>query len=144
GDEDAIHLALFARAGLHVADDDAGDALGVFRAFDIFKHAVPNHFNRGMVEEALLQDLLGPEGVAAVNDCHAARKVGEVERFFDSAIAAADHGDVLAAEEEAVTGGAGRHAKAAELVLGRKTQPLRLRAGGDDDAVGEVDLPAVA
>ena len=104
-------------AGLHVADDDAGDALRVFRAFDVFEHAVPHHFDLRVIEQALLQDLLGAEAVAAMDDRHLAREVREIERFFDGAVAAADDGDFLAAIEEAVAGRAGGYAVAAEILL---------------------------
>ena len=45
------------------------------------------------------------------------------------------HDHVLALEEEAVAGGAGRDAVALELLLGRQAQPARLGAGGDDERV---------
>src|SRR5690606_35963339 len=97
GDENAVDFALLAFAGFHVADDNTGDALGIFRAFDVFQHAIPHHFDRRVVEESLLQNSLGPKAVAAMDDRHLAREVGEIQRFFDRALAAADDGDVLAA-----------------------------------------------
>ncbi len=46
--------------------------------------------------------------------------------------------------EEAVAGGAGRHAVAQEALLGRQPEIARLGAGGDDDGVGGVFGTAVA
>ena len=58
-------------------------------------------------------------------------------------VAAADHGHLLAAEEEAVAGGAGRDAEALELLsLGRPSQGAG--AGGDDQRVAVIDVAAVA
>ena len=50
--------------------------------------------------------------VAPVDQRHPVGMVREVERFLDRGVAAADHGDRLAAVEEAVAGGAGRYAAA--------------------------------
>ncbi len=61
GDEHPIELALFALAGFQVLDDDAGDAFGLFHAGDVFERRVPDHFDLGMREQALLQHLLGAQ-----------------------------------------------------------------------------------
>jgi hypothetical protein len=42
--------------------------------------------------------------------------IGEIDRLLDGGVAAADDADLLAAEEEAVAGGAGRDAEAAEAL----------------------------
>ena len=70
--------------------------------------------------------------------------VGEVQRFLDGGIAAANHGDISAAIEEAVAGGAGRHASALIGFLRRQAQPAGLRAGGDDHRVGQPDIAGIA
>jgi hypothetical protein len=64
-------------------------------------------------------------------------EVGEEQGLLRRRIAAAHHHYGLAAVEEAVAGGAGRHAEALELLLGRQAQPLGLGAGGDDQGLGE-------
>ena len=71
-------------------------------------------------------------------------EVGQEQRFLDRGVAAADHDDFLAAVEEAVAGGAGGDAVALELLLGRKVEPARLRAGRDDQRVGEIDVAGIA
>jgi len=50
--------------------------------------------------------------VAAVNKCDFCRESSEKEGFFHSRVTAADHGDFLSREEEAVAGSAGRNAVA--------------------------------
>ena len=55
-------------------------------------------------------------------------EIGEIERFLDRRVAAADDHDLLVAEEEAVAGGAGRDAEALEGLLataGRASSPGR-------------------
>ena len=46
-------------------------------------------------EQLVLQDLLGAQLVAAVHEVDLARDVGQVQRFLDRGVAAADHRDVL-------------------------------------------------
>ncbi|MNC90025.1 hypothetical protein D3C83_60600 [compost metagenome] len=64
--------------------------------------------------------------------------IGKVERFLDSRIAAADHGDFLAFVEKTVTGGAAGDAAPHEFFLGGQAEIHRGRAGGDDQRVGGV------
>ncbi len=70
--------------------------------------------------------------------------VGQIERFLDRGIAAADDDNLLAAKEKPVAGGAGRHAKAAKDVLARQTEPARLGAGGEDQGVADIDVARIA
>src|SRR3546814_6633464 len=67
---------------------------------------VPDHLDRRMSEQALLQDLLGAQGVAAMHQHHLAGMVGQIQRLFHGGIAAADHHHLLAAIEETVAGSA--------------------------------------
>ena len=82
--------------------------------------------------------------IAAVDQGDVMAVVGEVQRFLDRGVAAADHRDFLAAVEEAVAGRAGRRAPALHMLFGRQAEPLGLRAGGDDQRVGEILRAAVA
>ena len=66
-----------------------------------------------------------------------AAKLGEEERLLHRGVAAAHHHHVLAPIEEAVAGGAGRDAEAAELLLALQSQPFGLGAGGDDQGLGQ-------
>ena len=121
-----------------------GDLAGIFGAADFVDRAVPDHLDLGMLEQPLLQDALGAEVIAAMHDGHLRGEVGEEQRFLDRGVAAADHDDFLAAIEKSVAGRAGRHAKALEFLFRRHAEPARLRAGGENDGFGEIDVAAVA
>ena len=71
-------------------------------------------------------------------------KIGEKQRLLDGGVAAADHQHFLAAIEEAVAGGAGGHAIAAEFLLRRQIEPARLRAGRQHQRLGEIDIAGIA
>ena len=93
----------------------------------------------GLLEQMLLQDLLGAQGVAAVHQGHLGGDVGEVQGLLDRGVAAADHRHLLPAIEEAVAGGAGGHAPPAELLLGGEPQIAGAGPGGNDQGVAGVD-----
>jgi hypothetical protein len=126
------------RAGLRVAQADAGDPVAA-------EHVDDSRFQCtvifGFSKHALLHDLAGAEAVAAVDQVHAAAHARQEGRLLHRRVAAADHHDVLVAVERAVAGRAGRHAAAAEAqaLLVRQAEPLRRRAGGDDQRVAGVD-----
>ena len=61
------------------------------------------------------------------------REAGQERRFLHGRIAAADHDDVLVAEEEPVAGGAPGDTVAAELLLLGQAEFLVGGAGGEDD-----------
>ena len=87
------------------------------------------------LEEFVLKDLLGPKLVTAMNQGHFISDVREIQSLFHSSIAAADNRDFLLAVEEAVTGGAGRHALTLELLFGFKPQIHGRSASGNDQSV---------
>jgi hypothetical protein len=105
---------------------------------------IPDHLDLGVLEQAILQDTLGAEMIAAMHDRHLRGEVGEEQRFLDRGIAAADHDHFLSPVEEAVAGRAGRDAKALELFFGSDAEPARLRAGGEDHGFRQVNVAAVA
>ena len=86
-----------------------------------------------------MQHLLRPQGVAPMHDVDAAGDVGEVERFFNRGVAAADHGDRLVAEEEAVASRAGAHAASFVRFFGRQAQVLGGSARRHDQGVAGID-----
>ena len=65
-------------------------------------------------------------------------ELGEEDRLFHRGVATADHRDVAAAEEEAVTGGACRHAGADQFDLALDAEHQGASASGDDDRPGAV------
>ena len=120
------------------------DAGGLLFSADLVEHAVPHDLDLGVAEQALLQDALGAEMVAAVNHGYLRGEVGEVECLLDGRIAAADDDHLLAPVEEPVAGGAGGDTVALELLFRRHAEPLGLGAGGDDEGITGVVAAAVA
>ena len=140
GDEDAGNIQLPRLPVRRAGQTRAGDARGVAKHF--CQGVVPHHLHGapiGAFEQPVLQHLLRPQGVAPMHDVDAAGDVGEVERFFHGGVAAADHGDRLVAEEEAVAGRAGAHAAPFVRFLGRQAEVLGGSAGRHDQGVAGVD-----
>ena len=136
--------ALADRAGLDVFQTRMGDLERIVRAADIVEHGVPDHLDLRMLEQPLLQDLLGAQAVAPMHQRHLGGEIGEEQRLLDRGIAAADHQHFLAAIEEAVAGGAGGDAVAAEFLLARQIEPARLGAGRENQRLGEIDVAGIA
>src|SRR5215204_3014651 len=126
-------------AGARVAHPHAADLV---LAEDVDDLAVPEEADLVVREGALLHDLGGPQAIAPVNDRHRPREAGEEGGLLHRRVAAADDGDVLVAEEEAVAGGAPGHAVPGQPLLARDAQLPVVRAGRDDDGAGRV-LPVV-
>ena len=80
----------------------------------------------------LHHDLAGAKFFRAVNQCDPAGEAGEEQRLFHRRIAAADHRNLLAAEEKSVAGGATGDAAADQGLLAGQAQPARAGAAGDD------------
>ena len=129
GDKYAVNGYVTDHPGPDVPDACAGDARGLLVAQHVFERGVPDHFDLGILEQAVLQDLLGAEVVAPMDDGDLGGEVRQEQRLLDGRVAAADDHDFAATVEEAVAGGAGGDAKTPELLLARKVQPLGLRAG---------------
>ena len=144
GDEDAVDRQLPGPAGPDMLDPDTGDGGRIVGADDLVQDVVPDHLDLAIGEQALLQNLVGPELVAAMDHGDLRGMIGEVDRFLHRGIAAADHAHLEATEEEAVTGGTSGYPIAAELLLAGQAQPARLGAGADDDRLAEIDVAAVA
>ena len=70
--------------------------------------------------------------------------IGQVDCFLDRCITPTDDHDILAAKKEPVASRAGRNAKAAEDFFARKAEPTRLRAGGQDDGIANINIAQIA
>ena len=109
------------------------------------RHRVPHHRRPWASRTAAAAGSSRPAGCRG--DGSASRGCARLDRYSASSTAVLPPpitATVLAAEEEAVAGGAGRDAEAAELLLARDAEPARLRAGGDDHRLGLVDVARIA
>ena len=113
-DKNAVAGAFGNGAGAQVAQPHAGDLRRLGDAEDLVDDAVPDDVDLRVAEQPVLQDLFGAQRVAAMDEGDPARVVGQIERFLDRGVAAADDDDLLVAEEEPVAGRAGRDAEAAK------------------------------
>src|SRR5437879_3328842 len=82
----------------------------------------------------------GAEALAPVHQGHAAPELGQEVALLERALAAADDGDVLVAEERAVAGGAVAHPAAVVLLLASGRDAPRRAAAGDHDGAGGEDV----
>src|SRR5690606_15690083 len=105
-------------------------------AEDLLDDGVPLDLDLRVGQRAVDHDLGGAERVPAVHDGDLRGELGEEGGLLHGRVAAADHGDVLVAEEEAVAGGAGGDAAAHHLGLAGDVQRAVGRAGGEDDRAG--------
>src|ERR1700691_732672 len=143
GDEHAVATQRARLAAADIHDPRAGDVWRLAFAHDLVEHAVPDDVDLGIGEEPRLQNLLGAEPVAAVDQRNLGGVMRQVKRLLDRGVAAADYRHLLAAEEETVAGGASRNAEAAELRLARNAEPARFGAGADGDTVGDVFVAGI-
>ena len=104
---------------------------------------VEYHLDVGGAEHALLHRLRGAQVGFAHDHVDLAADRGEVGGLLAGGVAAADHGHVLFTVEEAVAGGAGTHAHAAEFRLRGEPQVSGRGARGNDQAFGPDLLLAV-
>ena len=114
-DEQAGDRELGGLAGLEVAQRQAGELAA--SPVDLGDLAVPDELDLRVGEGAVLHRLGGAQGVAAVDDRDGLGEAGEEGGLLHRGVAAADDGDVLVLEEEAVTGGAPGDAAAGQRVL---------------------------
>ena len=123
---------------------DAGGGVENANAGDFFLRGVEDFLDDGVGEEldlgvgdgAVEHDARGAELLAAMNERDFGGEAGEEEGFFHGGVAAADHADLFAGEEEAVTGGAGADAVADESLFGGQAEPSRGGSAGDDEGAG--------
>ena len=97
-----------------------------------------------MREQAVLKNLFRTQAVPAVDQRHIRAMIGEIKRFFNCRVAAADDGDLFAAIEKPVTGRASRNALALQRRFALKAEPPGLSTRRDDDSVRHINISAVA
>ena len=91
-----------------------------------------------LFEQLVLQDFFAAELVSAMHDSHVAGDIGQIKRFLNRRIAAADHGNRLVTVKEAVAGGAGRYAAAGKRFFRGQAEILRRGAGRNDQCVAGI------
>ena len=107
-------------------------ALDLGSAEDLLDDGVHVQLDLGVGERAVLHDLAAAELIATVEQVDLRREPRQEDRLFQGRVAAADDGDLLVAEEEAVAGRAGADAAAAQPRLALEAQPQRRCAGRHD------------
>ncbi len=85
-----------------VLEPNASDLAAVTE--DLGDDRVPDDLDLFVRERAIDHDLAGAELVATVDDRHRVGEPGQERRLLHRGVTATDNDDVLAAEEEAVTG----------------------------------------
>ncbi len=134
GDENAFERERRSLAALYVAQ---------LNGFDGTFAGIQNFFDDGRGDDAdfvvgadaILHDFRGAEFIAAMNQVDAAGEFCEEVGLLHGGIAAADNGNLFAAKEKTVAGGAGGDAVAHELLFGIETEQAGRRAGGHDERV---------
>ena len=122
-------------AGDRVAEADGGDVAVAQHLLDrLVEHELDLLVRAGAVDH----DRRGAELLAAVDEGHLAREARDEGRLLHRRVAAADHHDVLVAEERGVAGRAVRDAAALERALRLEPELAGGRAGGDDHGLGAV------
>ena len=119
---------------------DASDTLVIAEHF--VEHVVPEDVHVAAVgrlrHQTIHEDRFGAKLGPAMDHRHLARDVGEIERFLDCGITAADDNHILSLVEKAVARGAGRHAFAHVGLLRGESQVLRRCARRDDQRIAGV------
>src|SRR5205807_626611 len=105
-------LALLAR--LEIAQPQPLDFLA---PADLFDDCVPDRRDLGVLQRALLKQLLRPPLVAAMDDVDLRAEARQERRLLDGAVTAADHRQHLLFEEGAVANRAVAHASTSEFLF---------------------------
>src|SRR5262249_6397126 len=100
---------------------------------------MPHKGDLRMGQGALLHDLRGSQGVAAVNHIDPRGETRQEERFLHRRIAAAHDGDLLVPEEGAIAGRARRHPAPHESLLADEPKVFCRRASGNNNGIGQDD-----
>src|SRR5262249_7546456 len=111
---------------------------------DLLDGRVPDDLDLGLGEQALLQDLLGPQLGTAMDQGNLGREMRQEERLLDCGVAAADYDNFLATIEEAIARGAGGNPGTPQPRLRRQAQPFGLGTGRDDERVSGINDAGIA
>ncbi|CPR41483.1 DNA segregation ATPase FtsK/SpoIIIE and related proteins [Salmonella enterica subsp. enterica serovar Bovismorbificans] len=90
------------------------------------------------IHQALNEDFFSAETVTAMDKVHFRSDVGQIKRFFNCGVAAADHRHFLVAVEETVAGCAGGNAAPFKSFFRWQPQIARGSAGRNDQRITSV------
>src|SRR5690606_31106473 len=107
-------------------------------AVNLGDNRIPDEVDLLVGEGAFLERRPGPQLVAPVDDRHRIGEAGQEDAFFEGAIPAAYDDDLLATEEEAVTGGAVADAATNEQLFAGNAQAARRRASRNNETISLV------
>ena len=93
--------------------------LNALVSYNLSYDGIPNEIDLFAGKGALLQSGSGAQLVAPMDDGNLARKAGQEERLFHSAVAAANDDDILVFEKPTIARGAITHTAPGELVFPR-------------------------
>src|SRR6266540_4110448 len=130
GHEDAVRPMTGDLLCLDVSKANARDGAV---ALDLLDHRIPDHRDLRVRQGPVLHDLRRSELIPAVHDRDVRGELRQERGLFHGGIPAADHDQLPVPEEEPIACRAGGDAAAQEPLLTRHAQPLRGRAGGDDE-----------
>jgi hypothetical protein len=131
GYEKAVHFLLPYRACGRILQPHSSHQLIPY-VVDFLHDSVGEELDLGIVARAIQHDLRSAELVAAVHQGHLGAEACQEVSLFHGGVAAADHHDLLAAVEEAVTRGARTDPAADQLLLGFQAQPAGRCTGSND------------
>ena len=144
GDKEPGSGDLGDHVGLDILDPGAFDPGHHAFPTDNFLHdAVPDDIDFLMAEQALLQDLLGAQCVAAMDQRDPGGNIRQIEGFLDSGIATTDDDDILVPEEEPVAGGACGNTFSAKGLFALQSKPAGLGPGRDDNGISYEYIAAI-
>ena len=110
-------------AGLQIVQAQAGDFLPA-DVVHLFDHRVGHEVDLLVLACAVEHDLRGAKFAAPVNEGDLGGEARQEQRLFHGRVAAADHRDFFAREEESVAGGTRRHAVTDQRLLARQARAI--------------------
>jgi hypothetical protein len=139
GNEDAENVYILHCTGLQILDAQAGNT-GIVAQNFIKRTVVENGDLAGLLflEQLVLHDFFGAELLAAMNQGDVAGDVGQIQRFFDGCIAAANDGDRFVAVKETIASGAGGNALAGKFFFRGQAEILGRGAGGNNQRIAGI------
>jgi len=139
GHKDPVHGKLFYLSGVHPLQQKGLHPCLI--ALYLLDHGLPYRHHVLLLEEPLLQDLLGPELIPPVDQVDLACHAGEVKGVLHRTVPSAHHGHDLLPEEGTVAHGADRDPLSHVASFPWDLKLGGLGPGGNDQGLGAVRSP---